>query len=720
MEIQKYLGLVMLCGGWLLCASPLRSQLAPTPREITEIKKAVSVDDAIGLTQLADPAYLLSGNSDGRVAQFSPNGRHFVVVLRRGIVTENVNAYSIYLFQTQTLVYDPRPKPMLAMKSSSNRPAIAQWAWLRDNRTLLFIGETSGKTPQICALDTVSRHLTQLTHNATPIVSFRATKDGKHIVFLAEPASTPSSDKPITISDQRLDDLLIGKTKPNPDRLELFALTEGAIPVEIPSQVVWNQDAVSLSPDGRYAVVATQLTAGDLPREWGDYEYPGYYKAEVIAYFHALYKATPTAFTKYYLLDTSAHTLSPLWAGPQIGGATLSWSSDSHSLFMKGAYLPLNGADRLTRRERLRKTLDVEINVPDGTWRVMADHVWAAGKPAAPLRVTMTETLNDPPRIYAETLDGRTHKLLLDLNPQLGRLALGTAETMTWTVKGIQVIGGLYYPPGYVPGRKYPLVIQSHGFVPTQFSMDGRSEWSSNFAARPLAAQGILVLQAFSFESTADHDAVASDRSLGATAQLSYARFESLAYDAAIEDLARRGIVDESRVGVAGFSRTVWFVAYALTHSLHHYRAAILTDGIDGGYFQYIAYRATEMESDNGGVRPFTRSGLEQWLEVSPGFNLDKVNTPIRLVALDRPGILEAWEWFAALQLQGKPVDFVALHDGAHILERPSDRKAAMEGVVDWFAFWLCGKRDPAPDKVAQYRRWQKMQDMSAHVRTEK
>ena len=303
------------------------------------------------------------------------------------------------------------------------------------------------------------------------------------------------------------------------------------------------------------------------------------------------------------------------------------------------------------------------------------------------------------------------------LGPVLQRRRRPTAEcshveTITWMVHGIEVTGGLYYPPDYVPGKKYPLVIQTHGYVPTQFSMDGRSEWSSNFAARPLAAQGMLVLQTFSFKNSVDHDFVAKDRSLGTTAEQSYCIFDSLSYDAAIDELVKRGLVDESRIGISGFSRTVWFVAYALTHGTHRYRAAVQTDGIDGGYFQYIAFRVDDLVLDNGGLPPFGADGLARWLKESPGFNLDKVHTPVRLVALDLPGILETWEWFAGLQLQGKPVDFVAIPDGVHLLERVSDRKIAMQGVVDWFSFWLQGFERPNPEDPDQYKRWEHLRDL--------
>jgi len=311
------------------------------------------------------------------------------------------------------------------------------------------------------------------------------------------------------------------------------------------------------------------------------------------------------------------------------------------------------------------------------------------------------------PNIYVR--DPRTNETsdLLNLNPQFRTLRFGKVETITWNVQGVDVTAGLYLPPDYVAGHRYPLVIQTHGFDQGRFTMDGRNEWSSGFAARPLAAKGIVVLQAYVISDPAERSQVGKNRSFGNTESASYRTFAKLVYESAIDYLDQRGIIDPDRVGISGFSRTEWFVAYTLTHTDHRFRAAILTDGIDAGYFQYLTFRSTEAILDNGGLTPFSDAGLKLWMKESPGFNLDKVRAPVRLVSLDTgEGILESWEWFTGLRLQKRPVDLVAIPDGAHLLQRPRDREIVMNGIVDWFSFWLQGKEDSDPYKTAQYQRW--------------
>jgi dipeptidyl aminopeptidase/acylaminoacyl peptidase len=181
--------------------------------------------------------------------------------------------------------------------------------------------------------------------------------------------------------------------------------------------------------------------------------------------------------------------------------------------------------------------------------------------------------------------------------------------------------------------------------------------------------------------------------------------------------LDHRGMIDRTRVGIVGFSGTVYDVGYTLTHSTFPFSAAVLVDGVDGGYLQYLVYPwvADQFNAYNGGP-PFS-NGLNAWLKNSPGFNMDKVRTPVRLVAHSRASILASWEWFSGLSLLHKPVELVELPDASHILERPWDRRIAQQGILDWFCFWLKGQEDPQPAKVSQYRRWRELRKLDPRNR---
>jgi hypothetical protein len=105
---------------------------------------------------------------------------------------------------------------------------------------------------------------------------------------------------------------------------------------------------------------------------------------------------------------------------------------------------------------------------------------------------------------------------------------------------------------------------------------------------------------------------------------------------------------------------------------------------------------------------PPVGASLALWMQRAPGFNLDHVTAPLLLTALQPFSLLEEWEPYAGLLLQGKPAELVYIPDGEHILTKPWERFTSQQGAVDWFRFWLQGaERDDAP--AGEYARWRAM-----------
>lgn len=184
-------------------------------------------------------------------------------------------------------------------------------------------------------------------------------------------------------------------------------------------------------------------------------------------------------------------------------------------------------------------------------------------------------------------------------------------------------------------------------------------------------------------------------------------------FEKAIDYLDKKGVIDRDRIGIIGFSRTCFYVKYMLTHSGYHIAAAVVADGIDGGYFQYIAFanmNPSFAAEDDAliGAPPFG-DGLAVWREQSPGFLLDRVETPVLVQAILPYSLLGQWEWFSGLRRLGKPVEMLYLPTGTHILQKPWDRRASQQGTVDWLCYWLKGEEDPDPAKAEQYARWREL-----------
>src|SRR5258707_11786504 len=134
-----------------------------------------------------------------------------------------------------------------------------------------------------------------------------------------------------------------------------------------------------------------------------------------------------------------------------------------------------------------------------------------------------------------------------------------------------------------------------------------------------------------------------------------------------------------------------------------------MADGVDFSYMQSMLYFDYEgdINSVNGG--PPLGEHLSQWLKSAPGFNADKIRTPLRLEADTPMSFLSQWEVYAGLKMQRKPVELVYIPDGEHPLVKPWERMTSQQGNVDWFSFWLMDQEDPDPAKADQYDSWRKM-----------
>jgi dipeptidyl aminopeptidase/acylaminoacyl peptidase len=219
-------------------------------------------------------------------------------------------------------------------------------------------------------------------------------------------------------------------------------------------------------------------------------------------------------------------------------------------------------------------------------------------------------------------------------------------------------------------------------------------------AARPLASAGIMVLQ------IPDNHAK-DDITLG-EAERHVEGFRS-----AIEQLTSDGLIDPKRVGVVGFSRTCWYVETALIERPTMFAAATIADGVDMSYMQFHLSLQHDLIGEFEKInqaKPFG-DGLKKWIESAPGFNLDKVKTPLRIEALNRSSVLAEWEIYSSLRIMGTPVDLIYFPRGQHILQKPLDRLASQQGNVDWFQFWLEGNECHEPNRETECRRWEMMRD---------
>lgn len=709
-------------------------------------RRRVSVADVVRMTRIGEPLYVGYtgvGPKEG-FAAFSPDGSRFAFVVTKGNLERNTNDYSLLLFRTADVFHAATPKRLAVFSSASNNQGISNLSWLEDNETILFLGSQGTESTQLYSLRCSSGELRRLTGHRTALKSYATSASGQTIVYAADLPELQVANQTVArhgleVTTEELPDLMMGRTASF--ELELFVKRRG----ELNETRLHNLDPLdsgvndlSLSPDGRYLVVKTDVEG--LPKTWQQYD------DETIqtAFRREVPQGSTSGLLHYELIDTRENKAVTLLDSPApFSSAEVLWSPDSKSVLLGGVYLPLDVDDPAELKTRRSTKYAIEVKVPGselveigegdlkpvrwdrqtnivqfhtppspdqagrsaadvyyqkvrGGWKQVAKASGLSANRLPDIRVD--EDLNTPPQIVAVDAITQRKKTVLNLNPQFADLLFGRVEAIEWRdPAGMVVKGGLYLPPDYAPGRRYPLVIQTHGFDPHAFWIDG--PWSTAFAAQPLANRGIVVLQINdSFESLRDTPQEA-ERVMSA-------------YESAIDFLDKQGIIDRGHVGIIGFSRTCLYVKYTLTHSRQPFEAAIASDGFDGGYFEYVAViplAKSEMESVTGAA-PFG-AGLAVWLRNSPGFLLDRVRTPIQLHANAPASLLEQWEWFAGLRRLRKPVDLVYLPGGIHILMKPRERLVSEGQSVDWLCFWLKGEEDPSPEKIGQYLRWRVLRD---------
>jgi dipeptidyl aminopeptidase/acylaminoacyl peptidase len=657
------------------------------------------------------------------------------------------------------------PLSLVQMASDKDGPLIENVRWLADSNGIAFTALEKSACcmfHQLFVADIRTHAVKALTPEDQDVGEFDVRNDAHYVYEVSAPvllvASKEDSQPAVALTGKSLQTILFPdfEQRLTPfDATGLWAVMAGgrrqvldAKSYEAPRPPY--SASLSLSPDGR-SVVAILKAEHPPEAVWARYKAPPGYEKFNLPLDTFAYHLIDLASGSKKLLVNAPYGMNRDWHSYLV---TAVWSADGQSLLLPSTFFPLDVTDpqeiaereshpyiavlrlktgQLSRVLALKAGLDKEryavqgarfeddstviVNFdrsyflpdqpPAAIFHQEANGNWqqTAGTEdprlaRAQIKVEKRESINQPPQLVAEDKRGKTSQVIWDPNPQLKEIELGAAEVIHWKDgTGYEWEAGLVKPPGYTPGKRYPLVIQTHGFSKGQFLSNG--PYTTAFAARALAAQGIVVLQ---MGDNPNNTATPKE----VPAQV--AGFESV-----VKKLSEEGLIDPLRVGAIGFSRTFYHVLGAITTADHLFAAASVTDGVNFGYFEYLSRvgYGLDREADpiNGG-KPFGPEGLKNWLERSPEFNLDKVRTPLLLLQPGPQIVLSGWEPYAALRYLKKPVDLIMLQPGSHVMTNPSQRLASETINVDWFRFWLKGEEDPDPTKAEQYARWRELRKL--------
>ncbi len=729
-----------------------------------EISRAFTVRDSIEFTTFSDPP----ARSPHAIAQQSPDGRYLVVVTTRGELATNRLISTLWIFDTRSLKefvkrdYGDIPRPHLlwmagavphAQQFDSYGSILTKVQWSSDARSLLFLEEDSQGHRRLFRMGLSASTPTRISAAGENVVDF-AEHHGV-VAYVAEsPVVTvpPMHNGPASISMKGVS--LLNALDPTqfPVRGSFFKKHDlwvvrgtqrlrvnpstGSAPWYYPVAAA-NFLRLSISPQGHGIVIA--LAAPHIATAWRKY------RSLLKSFdFKALAESEPNNSEdwgwpwQYAYVDLEKKTTAPLFDAPSAWGAGYGdpnlavWSEDGNRVVVTNTFLP--ESSRLISPNKpcaaavydvvQRKTTCLTPTrfpeIPSHLLKVAfsspteANLVWTTSgnrtreryrltaaswerMETTPLREEQTDgmrlfvhqSLNEPPTLWvADERSGR-QRLLMDPNPAIHAMDLGEASVFRWKDRsGYEWKAGLVKPPHYKEGVLYPLVVQTHGFQEKEFLLDG--SYTTGMAAQALAVAEFLVLQ---MEDRRDRHSGLEEA----------ADFADGCADG-IEALAQTGIVDRSRVGIVGFSRTSWYVETALERYPDLFHAASIIDGIDQGYVTYSLFCASliscklDHEAANGGP-PYGKN-LASWMGRAASFNVDKIQAPLRIEAIQWYSLLEEWELYSSLLLQNKAVELFYIPDGQHILQQPLQRYASQQGSIDWFRYWLQQAPGASPQAI--------------------
>ena len=685
----------------------------------------------------------------------SPDGRFVVKVTHRGLLPSGVTEGTIWRFDAVAMrqsvnhlnIAVPEPIPLLRMSAAVNGidllrdrgNVIHQLKWSDDSRSILFLGRHGQENRQIFRVEVDTGKVDALTPANQDVVDY--SEAGTMIVYLAAPDRRETQEW--VTSGVGLPDITAGTGSslvrmlfPNyagdkcciPVEWELWRLTDGiASPISnatthttLSIQGTYRAEALSLSNHGGYLVtIAYQKTSeGEPPLKYQVVDLRSGTTSTLVDAPVSPYKGwTSPRYRAQWSPDDSEIALSNLWlpAGTRDGGSDCAVGVVSTATRQLQCIAIANDANRghlysflwnpagNQLRVRYRNFLgkpyeDAFLDRHRGAWRVAAHR-----QPPLELSLELSvrEGLNDPPVLLATDPSTSRSRVVFDPNPQLKDKELGSVSVYEWKDGyGRTVQAGLVKPPGFVPGHRYPLVIQTHGFNADQFYRVGASDTAS--AGRALAGRGMVVLQVDGpYEP---FDMTWQDGQENGTK----------VYLAAIDRLAAQGIIDPKRVGITGYSHAGLLVSTAITGAPDRFAAAALSNTDNGSlmdYYTYLDAGNMKLAADiDAGEKPYGR-GIQAWLDRAPGFATDKIQAPVLISAADPYHLIELWSLYASLRDQSKPVELQYIRTGLHNITKPLQRFAHEEMLVDWFDFWLSDHQDSDPAKAAQYERWMKLRE---------
>jgi dipeptidyl aminopeptidase/acylaminoacyl peptidase len=287
--------------------------------------------------------------------------------------------------------------------------------------------------------------------------------------------------------------------------------------------------------------------------------------------------------------------------------------------------------------------------------------------------------------LYSIAGAGGAAKKLTAFNDELfGQLALDEPVEIWYTsFDGRRIQGWILKPPSFEASKKYPLILQIHGGPHSAYGNTFTHEFQW------MAAKGYVVLY------TNPRGSSNYGQEFGNSIQFNYPGDDYKDLMAGVDEVVKKGYVDESRLAVTGGSGGGLLTNWVVTQTSRFKAAVSQRDISDWSNFWYTAdftlFRPTWFRKP-----PFEDAA--DFARRSPITHVARIQTPLMFILGDEdwrtPPSAGGEELFRALKYLRKPTVMVRFPGENHELSRsgrPWHRVERLQHIVNWFDKWLMG-----------------------------
>ncbi len=298
-------------------------------------------------------------------------------------------------------------------------------------------------------------------------------------------------------------------------------------------------------------------------------------------------------------------------------------------------------------------------------------------------------TFSDAPALYSSGMDMKEPLKLSSTNPQQEQRLWGTVELVDFRANdGTELQGMLYKPENFDPTQKYPMMV---------YFYERRSDNLHRYTSPAPSA------------STINIPYFVSNGYLVFVPDIKYelglpgpSAFNCIV--PGVQKVVAEGFVDADRIGIQGQSWGGYQVAYLITQT-DMFRAAgagapvaNMTSAYGGIRWETGMSRMFQYEQTQSRIGGTLWEKPMYYLENSPLFYADRINTPVLIMHNDADGAVpwyQGIELFMALKRNDVPSWLLVYNDEAHNLRRRKNRKDLSIRLSQFFDHYL--KDAPAP-----------------------